>query len=162
MSLVSKEGFLCKSCANKNNCPRNFDLTTINRMYHCNYYISDEFPPKKALIHPFNVQIKPQKKEVSSPQKKDILLEIMEKRNEQRHMLQTHCKKCNLEMDKVISIRLVFYRCPNFPECGNNADPAYVSQAVMDDEISPKEYDDIKMKYEFDYDSNIVWVNESK
>ena len=161
MSLVSMGESLCKSCSNKKNCPRNFDLSHVNHMYHCNYYISDKFPPEKALIHPFNVQIKPKQKDVSSTKKKKILMQIMKKRQEQRHMLQTHCKRCNLEMDKVISIRMVFYRCPNYPECGNNADPAYVSQAVLDDEIFPKEYDSVKMKYEFDNAHNIVWIEET-
>ncbi|UYP47699.1 hypothetical protein NEF87_003984 [Candidatus Lokiarchaeum ossiferum] len=160
MSLVSNDGSLCKQCANKDACPRNFDLTLIKHMFHCNYFVSDEFPPEKALIHPFNVQFKAKKKDISSSEKKEILMEIMAKRKEQRHMLRTYCKKCKLEMDKVISIRLVFYRCPNFPKCENNADPAYVSQAVLDDAITLKEFDEVKVKYEFDYDQNIVWVEE--
>lgn len=92
-------------------------------------------------------------------EKQALLQDILKKWAMERGQLKVYCKSCEQEMTKIITTKKEFYRCLNYPECRNIADPWFVSQSVKKGVVSHVEHGDLLILYQYNQEKNIVFVN---
>ncbi len=168
-------------------CPQEIDSEKMELISNCAHYEPSEISESELIEEPKKEPIKDMKKkeeiffqidDVSGGEfiteenssnsefnnakksKKFLVDDILAKWHEEQGKLRIYCAKCEQEMIKKMTPKKEFYMCPNFPECRIQAEPLYISKAVLQNVATNKIKGDLIVLYRWDENKNIVNVSE--
>lgn len=171
---ASKKGSqecICTICSRVLECPRNLDSNQMESIYECDFYKADSpiqiSGPSLAISGSNNINsqhninsISKIDPNIASDSKKTLISEIMQRWEQDSGRLRVCCKKCEAEMDKILTTSKIFYRCSNYPECKIQADPWYISECIQKGLMTNKLHGDVLVLYQYQSEKNMVFISE--
>ncbi len=181
---------ICFNCSNMINCPRGIDSSQMETIFECKQYRDINEPTlvskteggnssdsQKSIVlettasegdllssilsrrtEDREADEKHAKEEEEAKQNR--IAEIMKEWEKSKGELKVFCKKCETEMQKVVTQKKVYYQCKNYPECLIRGDEWYVKKATEKRIITQKIKADLIKLYQFDETKNIVSISE--